>query len=120
MKTISNIGRNGTNAVASQRFLTAVAFNVEDYETYEPALAGVDVFVLIPPARLEQIEWEYGVTHYRKRLSEAFAADLQGPSAISSHSMQFSPDCCCRKAAQRTDGDLRIVVFCCSINACLP
>jgi uncharacterized protein YbjT (DUF2867 family) len=81
MKTIAIIGRDGTNArpwistslasgwrvrnlvrdpgkVASHRSLTAVAFDFEDNETYEPALAGVDVFALISPARPEQVEWE--------------------------------------------------------------
>jgi uncharacterized protein YbjT (DUF2867 family) len=94
MKTIGIIGRDGTNArpwisaflasrwqvrnlvrdpgkVASHRSLTAVAFNFEDYETYEPALTGVDVFALISPARPEQVEWESELIAVAKRVALA-------------------------------------------------
>jgi NAD(P)H dehydrogenase (quinone) len=81
MKTIGIIGSTGTNArpwteaflaagwqvrslvrqpqqIAPRERLSAVAFDFDDPQSYEPALAGADVLALISPAQPKQVHWE--------------------------------------------------------------
>jgi uncharacterized protein YbjT (DUF2867 family) len=91
VKTIAIIGSAGTNArpwtnaflmagwrvrglvrdpnnVAPRAYLTAVAFDFDDRETFEPALAGVDVLALISPGQPRQVAWESALIAAARRV----------------------------------------------------
>jgi uncharacterized protein YbjT (DUF2867 family) len=81
MRTAAIIGDSGTNArvwteaflaagwhvrklvrdpqkIAPHPNLTAAAFDFDNRESYQPALAGIEVLALITPAHPEQVAWE--------------------------------------------------------------